>query len=118
MKVSDHFNIEEFECPCCGDAEMKQSFILMLEAARVSAGIVFDVSSGYRCGKNNAKVGGKKGSAHTLGHAADIRCSNSADREKILVGLRDAGFRRIGISGTFIHADNDPTKPQGGTWLY
>jgi hypothetical protein len=30
----------------------------------------------------------------------------------------EAGFNRIGISSTFIHVDNDPSKPEDVIWLY
>jgi hypothetical protein len=30
----------------------------------------------------------------------------------------EAGFNRIGIAPTFIHVDNDPSKPEDVIWLY
>jgi hypothetical protein len=37
---------------------------------------------------------------------------------QIVRGLLDAGFTRIGIAKTFIHADDDAESPQQVMWLY
>ena len=37
---------------------------------------------------------------------------------KIVQALLTAGFTRIGIASTFIHADDDPSKPQNLIWTY
>jgi hypothetical protein len=36
----------------------------------------------------------------------------------IVGSLLEAGFNRIGIADTFIHVDNDPTKPEEVMWKY
>ena len=48
--------------------------------------------------------------------AVDIACDDSVTRQKIVSGLIKAGFTRIGISKTFIHADND--LKTDAIWLY
>ena len=62
---------------------------------------------------------GRTGSgAHTRGRAVDIRCRTNATRMKVVVALLAAGFSRIGIADTFIHADDDETLTQDIIWLY
>lgn len=113
-----HFTIDEFKCPCCGDANMDPSFLLMIDRAREHAGVPFYINSGFRCQAHNAVIGGKDDSAHLFGLAADIRCKGSRARFKILDGLLMAGFDRIGIGINFIHADIQKGKPGMVCWLY
>jgi len=113
------FSYSEFESP---DEEGSGKKIMphmldMLNMARGSAGVPFRINSGYRTEAHNKKVGGSPTSSHLNGSAVDIHCNNSRMREKILYGLISAGFQRIGIAKTFIHADVDPTK-NPAIWLY
>jgi len=113
-----YFNMQEFKCRCCGKVEIDPKLVDMLDMAREIAGVPFFITSGYRCPKHNAEVGGSPTSSHLKGKAADIRVHNNWDRYKILEGLIKAGFKRIGIAEKFIHADIDETKPQYVVWLY
>ena len=114
----DYFKIEEFACSCCGKNEIDPQFVKKLDDARRLAKIPFIITSGYRCEKHNKEVGGKPNSAHTKGYAADIHCTTSNNRYKILHSLIKAGFNRIGIADDFIHCDNDPSLPQYVIWTY
>ncbi len=108
-------------CPCCGSCELSPDLLARLDQARVTAGIPFNINSGYRCEAHNAEVGGKPTSSHLGGFAVDISADNSPARAAILNGLIAAGFERIGIAKTFIHVDMDPSKlAQFGPvlWLY
>jgi len=109
---------EEFVCPCCGENETKQELVNMVFLARTLAGIPFIINSGYRCKKHNLEVGGRIGSSHPKGEACDIACVNSSERYNMIESLHLAGFRRMGIGKTFIHADMDNSKTQRVTWLY
>jgi len=113
-----YFSLREFRCRCCGKVEIDPELVDRLDKAREIAGVPFFITSGYRCPKHNAEVGGSPTSAHLKGKAADIRVHNNYDRYKILEGLIKAGFKRIGIAEKFIHADIDETKPQYVVWLY
>ncbi|HEY7805266.1 MAG TPA: D-Ala-D-Ala carboxypeptidase family metallohydrolase [Orrella sp.] len=114
-----HFKPSEFACKCgCGKAEMNEDTLFKLDFARHLADIPFVVTSGYRCEAHNRRVGGKSNSAHTRGYAVDIRVNNSAARYAILDALMRAGFNRIGIANTFIHADDDPNLPPNVMWNY
>ena len=115
-----NFKLREFECKCgCGLNNMDAHHLIMLDDARDMAGIPFIITSGSRCMKHNLskEIGGSITSSHPLGYASDILCQNSRERYKIVRSLLIAGFRRIGIEETFIHADNDPGKPQKLIWL-
>lgn len=112
-----HFSPQEFYCSCCGREAMQDEFIQRLEKAREIAGVPFRINSGFRCEKHNRFVGGVAESSHTLGLAADIACTEGGSRENIVRGLISAGFTRIGIAKTFIHADCDNSKPDS-IWLY
>lgn len=118
MMKMENFKLEEFKCPCCGKVEMQDSFLKLIDIARTTAGVPFVITSGYRCSKHNAEVGGKPNSAHLAGKAVDIKCSNSSDRFEMIKALTFVGFNRIGIGKNFIHVDSDETKPQKVIWTY
>lgn len=114
------FTAEEFASKGAVDSgyKMDSTFVYMLDSARTIAGVPFKINSGFRTSEHNRIVGGVDGSAHTKGYAADIKCSNSLDRHKIVNALQAVGFDRIGIARTFVHVDNDPSKPQNVIWVY
>jgi len=122
MRLSSNFNSNEFKCKCCGQLpntkEFHEEFIDRLQAARTIAGIRFDINSGYRCQNHNRAVGGAANSAHLKGLAADIEAKTDESRFKIIVALLSAGFTRIGIAKTYIHADIDGDKNPQRMWLY
>ena len=116
-----YFNLDEFDSPDepgSGEQYMDEEFLQMLDNARHYAGVPFKINSGYRTRAHNRKVGGVADSSHMRGFAADIACTESRQRAYILGGLFEAGFNRIGIGQTFIHADNNPEKPEDVIWHY
>jgi len=117
MRLSVNFNEEEFKCPCCGKVEMQRVFVGKLQKARDIADIPFVITSGYRCVKHNKEVGGSENSEHLFGLAADIACTDSRSRYKIITALLKAGFIRIGIGKNFIHA-GDGYKIGQVIWIY
>lgn len=123
----NYFEDHEFACKCgkCkkGVTDMQPTTLARLIKARYSAAlympkVVFIIDSGMRCEARNKQVGGVKSSSHLTGYAVDIRATDSASRYAILVGLLTAGFTRIGIGKSFIHADDDPSKPPCVIWEY
>ena len=110
-----YFNIDEFKCKCCGVQHMDSLFLSQIDNARDYAEIPFRVNSGWRCPAHNAKVGSTSQN-HVSGKAADIECLTGPHRLKIVMGLIRAGFRRIGISKTFIHADS--MDEVASIWMY
>lgn len=122
-----YFTIDEFDSPDLpGSGEfMSQDFLDLLEKARERAGIPFIITSGYRTREHseNLKSQGykvSKDSAHRLGLAADIKCTTSANRYKIIEALLYVGINRIGVGRSFIHADldNRKHKPIEVIWNY
>jgi len=113
-----HFDVSEFDCPCCGKNGMKRGTMDRFDLARDLAGVPFHINSGYRCAKHNKEVGGNLDSPHLRGYAADIAVSGSRNRWKIRKALIDAGFKRIGTCKDFLHADDDPNKDQCVEWMY
>ena len=115
-----YFELSEFECPCeLGSGEkMNIDFLHKLDKARHIAQTPFKITSGYRCKEHNLKVGGKVGSSHLKGLAADIGYNGSRERYLILNALIQVGINRIGIAKTFIHCDVDNSKDKSVIWLY
>ena len=97
---------------------MNHEFMQRLQCAREAAGIPFKINSGFRTIAHNKREGGIANSPHLGGYAADIACSNDAERWVIVAALMDAGFNRIGIAKGFIHVDSDPSKNANRVWVY
>ena len=115
-----YFKLSEFSSPDepNSGSKMNYSFIEKLDYARGNAGVPFKINSGYRTEAWNTKVGGRIGSSHLKGLAADIHCNNSRDRALIVQSLLNVGITRLGIADTFIHCDVDKDKDQDVIWLY
>ena len=115
-----HFKIAEFDSPDepGSGAKMDPDFLKKLDRARTIAGCAFRINSGYRTQAHNLKVGGRYGSSHKNGEAADIAFKGSRDRYLILHALMKVGINRLGIGPSFIHCDIDKQKDQDVIWTY
>jgi hypothetical protein len=119
-----YFKLIEFDSPDSKGSgkNMTRDFLKKLDRARDIANVPFKISSGFRTPQHNVSLR-KKGykasanSSHLKGCAADIVCNDSGTRQKIVNGLIQAGFTRIGIAKTFIHCDTDKDKIDA-LWLY
>lgn len=113
-----HFKSSEFDSPDQPSSgnNMQPDFIERYKKAREIAGIPFHINSGFRTEVHNKKVGGESNSSHMGGWAADTRFNSGSEAWIILNALIKAGFNRIGIYKTFIHADCDPSKPKNVIW--
>ena len=98
--LTEHFNLIEFQCPCCHTALLQPLLVLRLEALRIRWGLSLIINSGYRCAKHNIEVGGVKNSLHRRGMAADIRMA--ADEQE--------RFGRIALSEGFTKALAYPAR--------
>lgn len=115
------FDKRDLACSCgCGLGNATDKLIGTLNNAQVIYGEPITISSGSRCPKHNAAVGGVPSSAHVTGEAVDIKCETSSRRFRLISALLSAGFNRIGISfkSGFIHADVSETLPQRVIWGY
>mgnify|MGYP003115591851 CR=1 FL=1 len=119
MSNLEHFIEEEFTCDGvnCFD-KMNPMLLKMLDDARSIADMPFNINSSWRSKEKNEAVNGKSNSAHLRGAAVDISCTSSHQRIVMIDALMIAGFNRIGIAKTFIHADCDKELPQDVMWLY
>jgi len=122
MQLTKNFQHSEFACNCgCGqmpdpnDLEFKM-LVAKLQNVRDECGFPLHITSGYRCPKQNKKVGGVKDSSHLAGLAVDIAVESDFTR---LLFLRSAVkyFGRIGIANKYIHVDVDVTKDDA-IWVY
>lgn len=116
--TKNYFSRKEECCPCCHEGGLQSGFRDKLNQAREIAGVPFVLNSAFRCPEHNFDVGGSDTSSHMAGVAVDIKCDQSRERYLILNALFAVGFNRIGIGKTFIHVDDDLTKPAGVVWLY
>jgi uncharacterized protein YcbK (DUF882 family) len=72
--LSKHFDLSEFECRCgCRSAIIHDELIHVLEKARDHFNAQIKITSGTRCEKHNAEIGGAPKSQHLYGIAADIQ---------------------------------------------
>ena len=91
-----YFKKSEFKCQCGGKycngypAEMSSKLIDILEELRVYFGKPITITSGLRCKKHNAAVGGVSNSMHQYGKAADIYIPG-VDKAKIKAKAYELG---------------------------
>lgn len=119
---SGYFQRSEFACKCgCGTNRVKQELIDTLNAVREELGVPVTVTSGTRCAKHNAAVGGVANSNHITGEAADIKCSQSASTVWSAVrSLWSKGklpkLAGLGRYDTFTHLDIAPKATHLREW--
>ena len=114
-----YFETKEFDSPDHKNSgvNMDSNFLKLLNNAREIAGIPFKITSGYRSVSHNKSVGGVQNSSHLIGKAADIAVGSGKERYIIIDALIKANFKRLGVAKTFIHCDNDNSKPDS-IWTY
>ena len=105
-QLSPNFCMSEFRCKCCGQVNEDNASRLAarLQEVRNEYGVMRIVSS-FRCVKQNDLVKGKHWSQHLIGLAADIAVDSDTRRRQLVLLLLQFGFPRLGVAGTFIHAD-------------
>ena len=113
-----YFKRSEFNCKCgCNTNHIDDEFLSLIDKARRISGVPYRVNSGYRCQKHPLSIKSPT-SSHIKGLAVDIKCTNSKKRAIIIDALGYVGFKRFGISDTFIHTDIDEGKSNPAIWLY
>lgn len=115
MKLTQNFNLSEFDCN--DGSKTPKEVVLRLQKLAIQLQVLRDyldrpikVNSGYRSISHNSKIGGVKGSQHTLGNAADIVIEGYTSEEVAyhLEKLIQAGAilqGGIGVYNTFVHYD-------------
>ena len=78
MRISKHFKREEFECKCgCGFNSVDVVLLTVLEKIRNYFNEPVVITSGNRCIKYNAYIGGVNDSQHPKGMAVDFKVLNT-----------------------------------------
>lgn len=105
-----HFTEKEFRCKCCGQLppSVRENITSLvdnvLDPVRDQLGETIYVTSGYRCPKHNAEVGGVPNSQHMRGEAADIHASTSSATDKLARLIVAQGkFDQLILYPTFLH---------------
>lgn len=84
-----HFSERELRCKCCGQLppSVRENITSLvdnvLDPVRDQLGEPIYVTSGYRCPKHNAEVGGVPNSQHMRCEACDIHAGNPAENLKL-----------------------------------
>jgi hypothetical protein len=126
IDLTDHFRASELDCNCCNTLVIDLDLIKSLEAYRNVVKTPIYITSGYRCQKHNARVGGVSNSFHTKGLAVDFNLG----RKNMIFAMFPIlfnYFNRIGIyaeawdSGNnyikgFFHVDTGST-PSPRYWI-
>lgn len=72
--LNQYFKRKEFACRCgCGTSTVDAELLQVITDVREHFGSPVVITSGHRCAKHNANVGGAKNSMHLTGKAADIK---------------------------------------------
>ncbi len=109
LNWSNYPNFEriEFECNCgCGRADMDPAFMQRIQKMRNYVGPM-KITSGFRCENHSEEKKKIRGGAHSIGHAADIQYSSARQLAAMLGVAENWGFKGIGVSGSFLHLDDD-----------
>lgn len=115
MKLTNNFNLKEFDCK--DGSEMPDDVLenvkllaIQLQKIRDYTNLPITINSAYRSPKYNKKIGGAKNSQHLYGKAADIviKGMNPLKVYDLLEHLNDTEVIKIGGLGkynTFTHVD-------------
>ena len=58
FQITENFSLREFQCPCCHTVMLHPKLAASLQKLREAWGKPLTVTSGYRCARHNAEVGG------------------------------------------------------------
>lgn len=142
MRLSKNFCLEEMTFsvtasnhginntpPEVAKMSLRRLAVEVLQPIRDAWGGPIVVTSGFRCPKLNAAVGGVKTSQHLLGQAADIRATNPKDNGKLFACIKklvQSGKISVGqliweygtkTNPRWIHVSS-PTLEQNNQMLY
>ena len=121
VPLSEHFDSVAFNCPCndpgCNHTLVDSDLVEDLEKLYALVGEIW-VSSGFRCQRHNRLVGGKPGSLHLVGKAADIQ--SPAVKPATVSEIAEAHIPRfksggIGLAKNFVHLD---VRGYRSRWTY
>lgn len=94
IKITENFSLREFQCPCCHAVMIHSRLAASIQRLRDALEHPLYVTSGYRCARHNAEVGGAAKSRHMRGLAADVYAP-SDEQENLRELAKKAGFTKI-----------------------
>jgi hypothetical protein len=136
MMITPNFSTAEMHCQCsynCGQDEMNDEFMRMLQQLREEAGFAFRISSGRRCQLHNQDISSLKTKAgiHTFGRACDILTGhiNTGKVLNLVKLAQNIGFTGLGLNfrgnrkSRFLHVDSRDSSMaspfnQPAIWTY
>lgn len=109
IKIAEYFSLYEFDCPCCNTVMLSPDLLARVNHLRRVINRPIYINSGYRCKKENRRVGGAPGSYHLLGMAVDIHAGDFLLSE-LLIYAQEIEFNGIGFyeKKNFLHLDIRP----------
>jgi zinc D-Ala-D-Ala carboxypeptidase len=117
VKISPHFDSDEFKCKCgkCIGGKVSAKLLMILEDVRTEYAKPMTITSGGRCEDWNRHEGGEPNSYHLFNEttpirAVDIFCPNSYDRYQLIKLAMKYGIGGIGVGLGFIHFDIGPPR--------
>lgn len=116
--VPKYFSENEFNRIGCSSSDCNPDSLKRLDALRELLGKPVVLNSAYRTVYSEKDHGRTGTSAHCLGRAFDIKCSNSSYRYDLVKCALSVGFHRIGIGERFVHVDDSPIHSPNVIWLY
>lgn len=117
-RLAPNFSRNEMACRHCGKLLFDPALLMVLQATRAHFKRPVTITSGYRCIKHNAAVGGASDSRHVLGQAADIRVQGIAPALVYLWLDNAFGFLvGLGSHRSFTHVDVC-RRVLGRRWTY
>ncbi|ANU80127.1 putative M15 family peptidase [Proteus phage PM 116] len=106
--LNNYFKRREFACKCgCGTSTVDYELLQVITDVREHFGKPIIITSGHRCFKHNANVGGARNSMHLTGKAADIKVQG-VDPADVADYLETKYPDKYGIgryAGRFTHID-------------
>lgn len=107
-----YFDRSEFACHCGGahcngfPAEPQEKLIRVAEQIRKKLGAPATVSSGVRCTRHNANVGGVSNSRHLSGKAMDFCVAGKSSAQLLAEVQKHSEIRyAYAIDSSFVHMD-------------
>ena len=106
-----YFTRREFACKCGGlcdgyPTEIDRRLLMMADRVREKLGVPCLISSGLRCSRHNANVGGVANSRHLTGKAMDF-CAVGKTAAQVLAVVQtqpELGYA-YAIDGSYVHMD-------------
>ena len=106
-----HFSQKEFACKCgqyCDGypAQMQRGVVELADRAREELKGAGFISSGLRCSRHNANVGGVSDSRHLSGKAIDLRIEGKSARQTLAWAQKQPEVRyAYAIDAYYVHMD-------------